>query len=108
MSAYATLGVANYRLIVAFLSLLFGAVLGPSGGSSADRLGGTFWGLLLEIVGVFSPIVNPNNPSKQSLNCPLNGPKRRDGISRLDGRTQHPQDPALPPPGYARHDTSDY
>ena len=22
--------------------------------------------------------------------------------------TQHPQDPALPPPGYARHDTSDY
>ena len=22
--------------------------------------------------------------------------------------TQHPQDPALPPPGYAPHDTSDY
>ncbi len=76
------LRLANCRLIIAFLSLLFGPVLGPSGGSSAGRLGGTFWGLLLEIVGVFSPIVNPNNPSKQPLNCPLDGPQRRDAISR--------------------------
>ena len=89
-------GLANCRLIVAFLSLLLGAVLGPSGGSSAGRLGGTFWGLLLEIVGVFSPIVNPNNPSKQPLNCPLNGPKRRDAISR-EFATPTPPHPTLSP-----------
>ena len=68
--------------MAALLALLFGTVLGPLGGRSAVCFLGTLWGLLVEIVGVIRPKINPNNSAKQSPQSPLNGPKRRAAISR--------------------------
>ena len=80
---------ANYRLIVAFLSLLFGTVLGPFGVRSGVRLEGAFGGLFVHIVGASRPKNNPNSPLEHPPKYRLNGPKRRDAFSRQFATPMH-------------------